>query len=875
MSDDSPTLKQGDCLGAYRVLGPLGSGGMGEVYRAVDTRLDREVAVKVILGGLAADPAKAARFEREAKILAAMDHPNLLAIHDVGREGDLAYLVTELLEGETLRDKLAGGPLDVRSALRIALQIAFGLAAAHDRGIIHRDLKPSNVFVTRDMHVKILDFGLARLEAVDDRPASQVSEAPTAEGPTRPGVVLGTSGYMSPEQVRGRAVDVRSDIFALGILLYEMLSGRRPFSGSSNADMLAAILTANPPPLSKTNRPVPPALEEVIRRCLEKDPEMRFQSARDVLVALEVCASGDSSTISRVHAPGRPIAWRWVAAVAGAVAAVVALTVWMGLHAREGRLPAFEPRQVTYSPGLETSPAVAPDGNSVAYSAQDDLWVADRRGGAPLRLTTDGLSNDCPAWFPDGSALLYASKRGGRDGIWKISRFGGAPSLIVPDARSPAVSPDSTRVAFARLEAGQSTRIWVADLGAPLNARRLTGDADGVWDHAHPSWSPDGRTLCYNDQNDLWLVPAAGGRASKLTSDDAPDCNPAWSPDGRHVYFQSLREAGWAIWRIPAAGGAMGRVTLGSGLEQWPSISADARRLAYATGGRWTCSALDRATGERTVLWSGAFTGEPSLSPDGRWLSYTSAREGAINIWRVPLLDGKPVGDPERVTDQRGNCSNTAYSPDGRWIAYQLLLQGQRHIWVVPAEGGPPTAFTSGLSSDTSPEWSLDGKRISFISDRGGTDAIWAAPFRDGWRVGEPQDLIRRSGMAGNYCWSSDGRRIAFCADDSEGRDVWTAEAAGSGESVRLTAGAGAEWVTLDPATGDILVLGAWGGPKKEVRRVAFGGGPPRPVPGFGSQSKGRDLMEVEASRDGRFFVVIEQEKEGDVWMLEAKKGAF
>ena len=876
MPQQAACIGPGTQLGPYRIVAPLGAGGMGQVFVALDTKLDRKVAVKVIPPGMVGDPSLALRFEREAKALAALNHPNILSIHDFGMEGDTYYSVTELLEGETLRSRLASGPLDTASALRVAREIAEGLSAAHAKGVVHRDLKPANVFLTEGGRVKILDFGLARHEPATLGIDEPLSEATTRDRSTRPGTILGTVGYMSPEQARGQPTDARTDIFALGVILYEMLTGARPFAGNSDVDVLAAILREPPTPFSRKGLQVSAEVERLTLRCLEKDPASRFQSAGEVAVALE----GASSYSSR---PGtffprlRRSLWPSLGlmATAGGILLLAAAALWLWGRASGSRLPVFLPGQITFAPDLESSPAVSPDGSAIAYVAQEDIWVTDRRGGPPLRLTTNGLSNDHPTWSPDGSALLYDSKKGGRTDVFRVSRFGGAPSLVVPDAAEPAVSPDGKTVAFSRSRGGEDPRIWLAPLEDPTNARQLTGQNDGVWAHGHPSWSPDGRTLCYNDQNDLWIIPAQGGRASRLTADDIPDCNPVWSQDGRHIYFQSLRESGWAIWRIPSGGGPMQRVTLGTDLEQSPSLSGDGKRLAYATAGRWTCSLVNRATHDRVIAATGSFTGESSLSPDGAWLAYTWDRGGPINVWRVPLKEGRPSGEPERMTDQRGNCSNTAWSPDGRWIAYQRLFRGQRHIWVVPTQGGVPSPFTDGATGEFSPEWSPDGRQLAFISDLGGQEAIYAAPFEDGRRTGPPRPIAGGVPNIGVFGWSPDGSRVAFMADDGTGKDVWCEEVGSAASPSRLTRGAGTLWITTDPSSGDLLVLGTWGAAGRVVRRVPFSGGAPGAVPELSALAWDSDLWEVEASRDGRLLAVITSKREGDVWILEAKEGSF
>jgi eukaryotic-like serine/threonine-protein kinase len=869
----------GTQLGPYRIVAPLGAGGMGQVFVAQDTKLDRKVAVKVIPPGMVGDPSLAIRFEREAKALAALNHPNILSIHDFGLEGDTCYSVTELLEGETLRGRLASGALDTASALRIAREIAEGLSAAHAKGVIHRDLKPANIFLTRDGHVKILDFGLARQEPSTLDVDEPLSEATTRDRSTRPGTILGTVGYMSPEQARGQPTDARTDIFSLGVILYEMLTGARPFAGNSDVDVLAAILRETPTPISRKGLRIPPEVERLTLHCLEKDPASRFQSAGEVAVAIEGLASGSSRAFVLSQLGTKPRAQVVRAVGVSSVVLLSAIALWLGVRGVGGALPPSEPTQITSWTGAESEPSISPDGQSVAFTVVNgrgtDIWVSDVRGGSPIRITSDSASNATPRWFPDGGALVFSSEREGRQGIWKVSRFGGPPNLLLENGRYPAISPDGKRMAFSRGLGGGYLRIWVVGLDDSSRAVELTHDSDGVWDHCSPAWSPDGHLLCYSDQRNLWTIPAAGGGARRLTATETMDTSPIWSPDGRYIYFDSDRGAGWAIWRVPANGGALQRVSLGTGAERWPSLSRDGRRLTYATTGRWTCTLVDRTTGHRHRLSTVPFTGEPSFSPDGGWLACTLMHDDANDIWKIRLQQGQPAGEPERITDHRGRCANVAFSPDGRWIAYYRLSQGRRSVWVVPSFGGPPVAFTEGMHNDDQPEWSPDGKEISFISDRGGRERIWAAPFRDGLRAGPAKLVVDVTGGLGIHCWAPDGGRVAFLLDDGSGSDVWISDAKGSGKPVRLTRGAEPTWLTTDPATGGLLVSGRWGGARSEIRRVPLDGGEPAPLPQISDESGGADIWEVEASNDGRLMALVEQENEGDVWMLIAKAGHF
>ena len=398
-------LPRGIKLGSYEIVSSLGAGGMGEVYRARDESLGREVAIKVLPKELASDPDRLRRFEQEARAAAALNHPNILAVYGFSTTEEHApYLVTELLQGQTLRERLQQGEIPVRKAVEFALQTARGLAAAHERGIVHRDLKPENLFLTRDGVVKILDFGLAKLIA-SEASSSQTSVATASF--TEVGVVLGTAGYMSPEQVRGQVVDHRSDVFSLGAILYEMLSGKRAFEGKTAADTMSAILKEEPAELSASGRSLPPALGRVVDRCLEKDPAERFQSARDLAFNLELLSREETGSGAAVALPARK-ARRWGIAALGALALLGAAGLGFlarGLRPRAENSSPAELRRLTDFVGMEEFPALSPDGKSVAFTAdvggRRQIWVRLLAGGTPLQVTLGDADHEYPRWSPD------------------------------------------------------------------------------------------------------------------------------------------------------------------------------------------------------------------------------------------------------------------------------------------------------------------------------------------------------------------------------------------------------------------------------------------------------------------------------------------
>ena len=509
------SLTPGTQLGPYEIKAPLGAGGMGEVFRARDSRLARDVAVKVLPTRLAADEDALARFEREAKAVAALSHPNILSIFDFGRADGVAYAVTELLEGESLRERLKTGAFTTRKAAECAVQIAHGLAAAHDKGIVHRDLKPENVFVSRDGHVKILDFGLARQGA--SGAAGSESGSPTEAHQTEPGTVLGTVGYMSPEQVRGQVVDHRSDIFSLGSVLFELATGAPAFKRDTAAETMTAILREDPlelpEPTSRSARLVP-GLERVLRHCLEKAPEQRFQSARDLAFDLEAI-SGSTRSGAQAAAGAAPTRLRVPPLAAAALAiALVGAGLAIGRIGRSSAVEAPEAAaasftQLTFQAGALSHSSVSPEGQSFVFVRRDggDLDIQLQRvGGAnATNLTSDSPEDDTePAFSPDGSQIAFRSERDG-GGIFLMGATGESVRRLTDEGHNPAWSPDGREVAYS------------------------TERLQTFW--------PYGRS----GHGSLWSVSVATGEKLRLTPEGQDGVQPSWSPHGQRIAFWGLR----------------------------------------------------------------------------------------------------------------------------------------------------------------------------------------------------------------------------------------------------------------------------------------------------------------------------------------------
>jgi eukaryotic-like serine/threonine-protein kinase len=699
------SLAAGTRLGPYEILSPIGAGGMGEVYRARDARLERDVAIKVLPALLSADADRTRRFEQEAKAAGALNHPNITAVYDVGQHDGAPYVVQELLEGETLRAELAGSRLSPRRAVHYAIEIARGLAAAHEKGIVHRDLKPENLFVTTDGRVKILDFGLAKL--IEPAGTGDQTGLPTATRGTEPGVVLGTLGYMSPEQVRGKPADHRSDIFSFGAILYEMLSGRKAFQGDSAADTMTAILREDPPDLSVTNQSISPALDRVVRHCLEKTPERRLHSAHDLAFELE--ALSQSSVAATVAAHRRPRLGRF-AVIALALAAIVASFFLGRTRATSasrsvqtgGR--AFE--QLTSFPGAELSPALSPDGQTLAFSrrVKNSSHVFTMRTGG--ENATD-LTPDCdkdsgtPAFSPDGKVIAYSTTCNG-GGIMLVGATGESARRLTSLGESPAWSPDGKEIVYDTESnwtpygrAGTS-ELWIVDASSGKTRKVFAGDA------VQPSVSPHGWRIAYwglpatTSQRDIWTIPyggLAGGEKPVPVTNDAPiDWNPVWSSDGRSLFFLSTRDGSMNLWRVPIdekSGRTLGPPeprTLPATMVAGFAISADGRHLAFGAS---------------------------------NW-------EYSVERLAMDLTTGTARGSPVEVFRTSRSLSYVAPSPDGSQIA--IDSQGSLHedIVVAQADGSHQRRLMDDEPRDRGPSFFPDGKRIAFQSDReGGSWDIW------------------------------------------------------------------------------------------------------------------------------------------------------
>jgi serine/threonine protein kinase/dipeptidyl aminopeptidase/acylaminoacyl peptidase len=785
-------LSPGDRLGRYEVGSPLGAGGMGEVYRARDSELQRDVAVKILPEALSSDPDRLMRFEREAKVMAALSHPNVLSVFDVGRQDGRTYLVLEMLEGSTLAEVMRNGALRTREALDYAGQVARGLAAAHARGIVHRDLKPANLFLTTTGVVKVLDFGLARIGTTE---VQQPEETTTKV--TRPGVALGTTSYMSPEQTRGEPLDPRSDLFSLGTVLYEMLSGRHPFRRSSSAETATAILRDAPADLGRVEGQAPAAVKRLVGRCLEKRPKDRFQTANDLALALDLLGTGEdwagtaSSANPVAEQPGSgpatsaaPVSSKrrrgLVASLAGLLA--MAAGAWLLL-----RPPPPPPRvvPVTSLRGSELGPSLSPDGEQVAFAWNGekldnfDIYLKMIGSSEVRRLTTDPAHEASPSWSPDGRQIAFLRYEPRGYAIRLVSPLGGSDRKLgdfLSPLGPPSWSPDGRWLAVARARPGGVPAPGPSLSGGPVSEGLYLVPVQGgeprriplppaAGDAIFPSFSPDGRQLAY-----MSCAGSCHADIVELGADFVPTGPPrrlsrrpilwagglAWTRDGKSLLF--VGEGIHRLFRVATSGTTPPAPIELAGLRAiHPRPAASRDRLVFARE-LWDVDIYRFETGRSAepVLASSFGDYGPSFSPDGRRVAFESERSGdAHEIWLAEADGSNSV----QLTRGPGLTQGSPrWSPDGRHIAFDSQGEaGHWDIWTIDADGGSPRRLTQGPGNENVPSWSRDGRFVYFASRReGGPPDVWRIPA-----AGGAEERITQGGGA-FASESIDGRTLLF-----------------------------------------------------------------------------------------------------------------
>jgi eukaryotic-like serine/threonine-protein kinase len=722
---------------------------MGVVYKAHDTHLDRFVALKVLPPEKVSDAERKQRFVQEARAASALNHPNIVHIYDIATAGGIDYIAMELVEGRTLAELIGQRGLRTEQALKYAAQIADALAKSHAAGIVHRDLKPSNVMVTDAGLVRVLDFGLAKLAT---SPTDEFAPTRTVRSDafyTEAGAVVGTLVYMSPEQAEGKPVDGRSDLFSFGVVLYEMVTGRRAFERESRASTLAAILRDEPPPLPPE---APASIKGIIGRCLAKEPSQRYQLATEIRAALEVIR--DSSTKNAPAPPRLRHRASWLGMTLAAVAMLAVGGWWFGLRRRAPELSGQ--RLVSTFPGSHGSASFSPDGSMIAFldtaKGAPQVWIKNLAQGEPIQITTGNVPAVQPRWSPKNDQIVFS--RPGQ-GIWSTPPLGGPPRQLIRPGRDPNFSGDGERLVFER-----GHQIWVAKSDGS-EPRMVEGVPDSYYSvDSLPALSAHGEQIAFfrpkvGPYGDLWIIPASGGTARRLTFDTRVCSGPVWLPDDRWIIYSSARAGSVTLWRVPAAGGAPEPLTSGAGEDTAPAISPDGRHLIFTNAhNTWSLAVLDLATGNQKELIERRLNlGFPVFSPAGDRIAFMQPEGGDPQIFTL-APDGT---DMRQITRGKGEINGLPrWSSDGSFLYFYRALP-KPSLRKIPAAGGADFEIAAGWSWVTHSAAREDpsGRRLVYTLVERNTPV--ATIIRD-LRTGNE---TRLSEVLEDPRWSPDGLLIA------------------------------------------------------------------------------------------------------------------
>ena len=868
-------LTSGTKLGPYEIQSSLGAGGMGEVYRAKDTRLGREVALKILPESFVREIERLRRFEQEARAVAALNHPNILAIHDIGQHEGSPFLVSELLEGETLRAALDRGALTQRKAIEYGVQITHGLAAAHEKGIIHRDLKPENIFITKDGRIKILDFGLAKLAQTA---GAEPDEMTLTSEHTAAGVVMGTASYMAPEQVRGEAADPRSDIFAFGAVLHEMLSGTRAFRRDTTAETMTAVLKDDPPDLSTRSsdptRPVSPALERIVRRCLEKSPEQRFQSARDLSFALSALSGTEASAAVHAAAAGAPRRISWLTGLVGALALIVvaAVTWYVARRPQPTTRLQFDlavPDEISVS-----HMALSRDGSLLVFVSPEEnsalpMLYVQHVGSPGLTLLPGTQGASYPFWSPDDAYIgFFANGK-----LQKIAVSGGTPQPLarVLAARGGTWGKQNV-ILYSPDPASPIWRINTDGSGAAPVTQELKAASPEQQTHRWPVFLPDGKHFLY------WAGNFSNATDDKISGiyygslDDKQQklvllCHSSFGYDSGHLYYAGDQKQLVSVNFDPASGQISGNgIPIASTVgfqpsTYWSALTVSANgTVIYNTGVGAALSVLtwvDRAGKGLARIGEPAIVANPTLSPDGSKVAVDIAdlKASNVDIW----LENANGSDNARFTFDPTEETNAIWSRDGSMIAYRSVTSDSSEILVKRATGLEKEKVllrNAGVADDfLSNSWSVDGQQLLF-TDQGASRSYLATVSAAG---GDKVPLLNSKANETSGQISPDGQWVAYASDESGAWEIYVSSFPGAAGKWQVSRGGGSE--------------PRWRGDGKEIFYIAPGGmlmavlvnggatfATGQPAPLF--QIHGRapisstDLFTYDVTKDGKRFLV-------------------
>ncbi len=775
----------GRIISHYRIIEKIGQGGMGVVYKANDTRLNRPVALKLLLPELVSDSRRKRRFVIEARAASALNHPNIITVYDIDQAEGVDFIAMEYVAGKTLDRQIPNKGMRIDKLLAFAIQMADALAAAHAAGIIHRDLKPSNVMVSDSGQVKMLDFGLAKLaqrtELITDE--NPLADSQGSSIHTEDGMILGTVTYMSPEQAEGKKVDYRSDIFSFGAVLYEMVSGQKAFRGDAPASIMASIIRDEPKPLNEIIVDVSTELEKVIRRCLKKAPERRFQTISDVRVELQELKD-ELGSQQKSDQPRRRVRRILGASIPVLLIAAFALITWWFLQSKGESELRLKPIPFTTYPGFETSATFSPDGNKIAFAWNGekgdnyDIYVKQvSSAGPPMRLTNNPSSDSMAAWSPDDRWIAFTRLQQGRRAIMLAAPLGGSERKVTEMTAVRGLlswAPDGKWLAFNSQDSPEEpSSIWVISIETgerrPLTKYLTTARAAEIpLGDYHPAFSPDGHSLAFSRQLrdyvwELYMLPLAqklrpAGEPVRITNQNYVSMKGlAWAKDGRQIVYSAGGLFAESLWRVEISGKQKPeRLSDVPPAAIQPAIAGKSRRLAYTwqlvNTNIWR---LDTRTGERRMLIGSTYDSRIArFSPDGRKIAFESNRSGNKEVWTCDS-DGSNC---LQLTNFGGaECGAARWSPDNRWLAIDSGAEGRFQVYIIAADGGTPRPLTdSAASSNNRPSWSHDGRWIYFSSDISGRYEIWKTPLAGGREI----QVTRFGGAAALE--SPDGKYIYY-----------------------------------------------------------------------------------------------------------------